>query len=74
MLGAISGLSIVAIGAWLLYRRVMALAVGPDTHAHSHAEIERTGDGVGGRKLSGWHAVPAAGSAGSLELRSYAHP
>ncbi len=40
VLGAISGLSIVVIGAWLLYRRGMALAVGADTHAHSHADVE----------------------------------
>lgn len=37
MLGAVSGLSIVSIGAWLLYQRTKALmATGEPAHAHEH--------------------------------------
>jgi nickel/cobalt transporter (NicO) family protein len=36
VLGVISGLSIVFVGAMLLYRRSMALIAGGDAHSHSH--------------------------------------
>jgi ABC-type nickel/cobalt efflux system permease component RcnA len=38
VLGAISGLSIVAIGAWMMYKRIRGLRpVAAPTHSHSHA-------------------------------------
>jgi nickel/cobalt transporter (NicO) family protein len=39
-LGMISGISIVAVGALLLYRRAKALLEGPPAHAHHHHDHE----------------------------------
>jgi ABC-type nickel/cobalt efflux system permease component RcnA len=61
VLGAISGLSIVVIGAYLLYQRTMALALAPQhhhSHSHSHSHSHA------GHSHS--HAMPESITMGSL--------
>jgi len=69
VLGAISGLSIVCIGAWLLYKRTKALALADVQgmhHSHSHAHGHSHSHSHGGSEHS--HDIPDASdvSIGSL--------
>jgi nickel/cobalt exporter len=74
VLGAISGVSIIAIGAWLLYRRVMALAVGPEAHAHSHAEIEELEMAwAGASSPGGMQFLPPAARVRSSFVHTHTH-
>jgi ABC-type nickel/cobalt efflux system permease component RcnA len=59
VLGAISGLSIVVIGAYLLYKRTLALTLAPQaSHSHSHSHSHA------GHSHS--HAIPDSITMGSL--------
>lgn len=68
VLGAVSGISIVCIGAWLLYKRTKALALADAHHQHSHSHVHSHGHphSHGGSEHS--HDIPDASevSIGSL--------
>jgi ABC-type nickel/cobalt efflux system permease component RcnA len=66
VLGAISGLSIVAIGAYLLYKRSLALVATPASrpHSHSHSHAHSHSHSHDGSTHS--HAIPEKITMGTL--------